>query len=68
MQSPLGARIDDPLTGQPAAANTFRFAEVVGEYVARHVLDASAKGPALPVSAIEYREKIVESRSATRAT
>jgi hypothetical protein len=60
MQSPLGAKIDDPRTGQPAAANTFRFAEVVGEYVARHVLDVAAKGRAVSPSGIEYREQIVE--------
>jgi hypothetical protein len=60
IQSPLGAKIDDPRTGQPAPANTFRFAEIVGEYVARHVLDASGKGRALPISGIEYREEIVE--------
>ena len=60
MQSPLGAKIDDPRTGQPAAANTFRFAEVVGEYVARHVLDVAAKGRAVSLTGIEYREQIVE--------
>ena len=60
MQSPLGAKLDDPRTGQPAPANTFRFAELVGEYVARHVLDVAAKGRAVSLSGIEYREEIVE--------
>ena len=60
MQSPLGAAFDDPKTGQPPAANSFRFAEVVGEYVARHSLAAAAKGSAWPVSDIEYRETAVE--------
>jgi hypothetical protein len=60
MQSPLGAKIDDPRTRQPAPANAFRFAEIVGEYVARQVLDASGKGRALAVGGIEYREEIVE--------
>ena len=60
MQSPLGATLDDPKTGQPAPANTFRFAEIVGEYVARHVLDVAAKGRAVSLSGIEYREEVVE--------
>jgi hypothetical protein len=60
MQSPLGAALDDPRTGRPAPATTFRFAEIVGEYVARQVLDACKKAKAVPVSAIEYREEIIE--------
>jgi hypothetical protein len=60
MQSPLGAKFDDPRTGQPPPPNTFRFAEVVGEYVAVQVLGAPGQGRALPISAIEYREEIVE--------
>jgi len=60
MQSPLGTTLVDPKTGQPAPAKTFRFAEIVGEYVARHVLEATAKAGTLAVSAIEYREALVE--------
>jgi hypothetical protein len=60
MQSPLGTTLVDPKTGQPAPAKTFRFAEIVGEYVARHVLEATAKAGTLTVNAIEYREEIVE--------
>jgi hypothetical protein len=60
MQSPLGARVDDPKTGQPAPANTFRFAEVVGEYVARHAADAARGARAMPVNRIEYRERVIE--------
>jgi hypothetical protein len=60
MQSPLGTTLVDPETGRPAPAKTFRFAEVVGEYVARHVLEATAKAGTLTVNAIEYREELVE--------
>jgi hypothetical protein len=60
MQSPLGSKLDDPRTGQPAPATTFRFAEIVGEYVARQVLKATGNARALPVSSIEYREEVVE--------
>jgi len=56
MQSPLGAPFVDPKTGQPPAPATFRFVEVVGEYVARHVLAAVAQGRAVAVTGIEYRE------------
>jgi hypothetical protein len=60
MQSPLGAKIDDPKTAAPAPAQTFRFAEIVGEYVARQVLQIAGRGPALSVTGIEYREEVVE--------
>lgn len=56
MQSPLGASFVDPRTGQKPAPATFRFAEVVGEYVARHALAAIAKGRSVAVTGIEYRE------------
>ena len=67
MQSPLGTALIDPKTGQPAPANTFRFAEIVGEYVARHVVDAAAAARPLAVDAIEYREAIVEVPVANQA-
>ena len=60
MQSPLGATFHDPKTGQPPAKDTFRFAEVVGEYVARHALAAVATGRAWSAGDIEYRETVIE--------
>ena len=60
MQSPLGAKVVDPKTGQPAPAETFRFADVVGQYVAGHVRDALDDAPrTLPVDEIVYREAVV---------
>lgn len=67
MQSPLGTALIDPKTQQPAPANTFRFAEIVGEYVARHVVEAAVGARALAVDAIEYREAIVEVPVANQA-
>lgn len=60
MQSPLGAKIVDPKTGQAAAGETFRFAGVVGEYVAGHVRAALEEAPrAVAVDEVEYREALV---------
>jgi hypothetical protein len=67
MQSPLGAKLEDPKTGQPAPANTFRFAEIVGEYVARHVRDVTRRAPVVPVNGIEYREQVIEIPVANQA-
>jgi hypothetical protein len=67
MQSPLGARLEDPRTGQPAPANTFRFAEIVGEYVARHVRDVTRRAQAVPVSSVEYREQVIDVPVANQA-
>ncbi|WP_321478206.1 hypothetical protein [uncultured Paludibaculum sp.] len=60
MQSPLGAKIIDPRTKQPAPPETFRFAEAVGEYVADHVHEALHDAERADVDAIIYREKLVE--------
>lgn len=60
MQSPLGAKVADPKTSQPAPAESFRFAEIVGQYVAGHVRDALDAAPrSVPVDEIEYREAVV---------
>jgi hypothetical protein len=60
MQSPLGSKLTDPKTGQPAPAESFRFADVVGEYVAGHVRNALDEAPrALSVDEIVYREEMV---------
>ena len=60
MQSPLGAKLTDPKTGQPVPPETFRFADVVGQYVAGHVRDALEEAPpALPIDEIVYREALV---------
>jgi hypothetical protein len=56
MQSPLGAKIVDPATGAPAPANSFRFAEVVGEYAAGHVLASGKKAKRAKIDQVDYRE------------
>lgn len=60
MQSPLGAKIVDPKTKQPAPPETYRFAEVVGEYVADAIHGALRGAERADVDTIEYREKMVE--------
>ncbi len=59
MQSPLGAKILDPDTGQPAPKDSFRFAEIVGLYAARHVVESQKKAKPAPVDEILYRETMV---------
>lgn len=56
MQSPLGAEIEDPETGKPALRDSFRFAEIVGRYAARHVAESQKQAKAARVDRIEYRE------------
>lgn len=60
MQSPLGAKVVDPKTKKPAPAETFRFAEAVGEYVAEHVHDALHDARAVTLDSITYREKLIQ--------
>jgi hypothetical protein len=59
MQSPLGAKLVDPKTGQPAMADGFRFAEIVGEYVAAQARASMAKAKPVAVSGVAYRETTV---------
>lgn len=60
MQSPLGAKIIDPKTTRPAPEETYRFAEVVGEYVADHVHGALHDARPVDVDEVSYRETMVE--------
>lgn len=59
MQSPLGAKVIDPATGQPAPEGSFRFAELVGRYAARHVIESQRKARSAVVDAVVYREEPV---------
>ncbi|MCS7042345.1 MAG: hypothetical protein NZR01_06095 [Bryobacteraceae bacterium] len=59
MQSPLGAKIMDPETGQPAPKDSFRFAEIVGRYAARHVIESQKKAKSAAVDTVLYRETMV---------
>jgi hypothetical protein len=60
MQSPLGAKVLDPATGQPAPKDSFRFAEIVGRYAARHVIESQKRARSAAVDTVLYREKMVE--------
>lgn len=66
MQSPLGAKIVDPVTSKPAPADSFRFAEIVGEYVAANVRTSMAKAKPVEVSDIAYQETMVSIPVANR--
>jgi hypothetical protein len=59
MQSPLGAKIQDPETGQPAPQGSFRMAELVGRFAARHVIESQKKAKPEQISKVEYREAMV---------
>jgi hypothetical protein len=59
MQSPLGAKILDPLTKEPAPASSFRFAEVVGEYVLGQVRGSVARAKSVDVTEIAFRETTI---------
>lgn len=60
MQSPLGAKVIDPATGQPAPKDSFRFAEIVGQYAARHVIDSQKKARSAAVDTVLYRETMAQ--------
>jgi hypothetical protein len=59
MQSPLGARVVDPQTGEPAKSGTFRFAELVGGRTAEFAAKAVASAKNAAIDAIHFREASV---------
>ena len=60
MQSPLGVKLRDPRTAEQAPANSFRFAEIIGQRLAEVAFDAVRQAPETKVNRIEYREKRVK--------
>jgi len=60
MQSPLGAKILDPETGQPAPKDSFRLAEIVGRYAARHVIESQKKVKSAAVDSLVYKETMAK--------
>ncbi|MGB9604973.1 MAG: hypothetical protein ACP5U2_03285 [Bryobacteraceae bacterium] len=56
MQSPLGATVRDPATGQPAPEASFRKAELIGSRVADLACEALTRARRLRVDAVRYRE------------
>lgn len=57
MQSPLGAKVTDPATGQPAPDNSFRKAELIGRRVADLAADAVGKVKPVDVAEVSYQER-----------
>ncbi len=57
MQSPLGAKVNDPATGQPAPDASFRKAELIGRRVADLAADAVTKSRSVTVKELSYTER-----------
>jgi hypothetical protein len=61
MQSPLGAKFNDPLTGQPPAKDSPRFAEVVADAALQALRAATEEAPRQTVlDTVEYRETLIK--------
>ncbi len=60
MQSPLGAQVRDPATGQPAPQASFRMAELIGLRVADLASEALAAARPMRVDRVRYHEVRVE--------
>jgi hypothetical protein len=59
MQSPLGATIKDPKTGENAPRESFRFAEVLGNRVVEIALDSIKRAQPAAIDSIEFRKKTI---------
>lgn len=57
MQSPLGAKVTDPATGQPAPDNGFRKAEIIGRRVADLAAEAVGKSKPVRIRELAYVEQ-----------
>lgn len=60
MQSPLGAKIDDPLTGKPAEKDSWRFAEIVADAALSAVRQATEEARMTVLDTVEYRETMMK--------
>ncbi len=59
MQSPLGAKFNDPRTGQPPAVDSPRFAEVVAEAAIEPLREATEEARMTVLDSVEYRETMM---------
>jgi len=59
MQSPLGAKINDPATGTIAAENSFRKTQVLGERIADLAADAARAAKSVSIDKVEFAERII---------
>jgi len=57
MQSPLGAKVTDPATGQAAPDSSFRKAELIGRRVAELAAEAVLKSKPVAVKELAYAER-----------
>ena len=57
MQSPLGARVNDPATGSPAPENSFRKAEIIGQRIAGLAADAVRAAKPARIDRIAFAER-----------
>ena len=60
MQSPLGAKVRDPATGENAKEGTFRFAELIGLRVGEIAASALAGAKPAEVSGIVFAETVID--------
>ena len=60
MQSPLGAKIKDPATGQVAEERSFRKTQVLGERIADLAADAARAAKPVRIDKVEFAERIIE--------
>lgn len=60
MQSPLGAKVIDKATGQPASENTFQKAEIIGRGVAEITGSAVRNAVEFDADKIEFRETLIQ--------
>jgi hypothetical protein len=56
MQSPLGARVKDPETGNVALENSFRKAEIIGNRIADLAADAAASAQPVSIDRVSFLE------------
>src|ERR1022692_1350763 len=59
MQSPLGAKIKDPVTGSAAAENSFRKTQILGERIADLAADAARPAKPVRIDKVEFAERII---------
>ncbi len=60
MQSPLGAMVKDPQTGEALREKSFEKAEFIGRRVARLAADALAKATPVAIDSLAFRERTID--------
>ncbi len=60
MQSPLGAKFNDPQTGKPPEKDSPRFAEIVGQAAVAALREAVEESRMSVLDSVEYRETLMK--------